>query len=436
MNILKLAYPQFNETLYRKTLPNGLTVNLLPRGGFHKTYAVMTINYGSVDTNFVDHQGKRIKVPAGTAHFLEHKLFEKQDHDAFDVFGEYGADVNAFTSFTKTSFLFSTTQNLRKCLQILLDFVQDPYFSAQTVEKEKGIIGEEISMYDDDPDWQLFFGMLSDLYPKDPLCVDIAGTKDTIAQIDPQLLYDCYNEYYQPDNMDLFVVGGFDLAEVLETIEQDQAQKQFLVQQNVSEPATFLGKSGSDICPFAEKKMNVTRPKSMIGIKGMQKVPQGRAGLKYKLELELGLYLLFGESSALFQELYQAGIVDDSFNYELEIERGFHFAVISGDTTYFEEMEDRIKQTIMHAPNILAESQQELDLAKKEFLGQYIQAQNSLESIANGYDGQLFEHATLFDYAIQVQQITLEQVEEAIENLLAPHVISTFRVMPEKDEMS
>nr|WP_235713590.1 insulinase family protein [Ligilactobacillus acidipiscis] len=158
MKVQKLNYPQFNETLYRTTLFNGLTVNLLPREGFHKTYAVMTTNYGSVDTQFVNSQGKQVDVLAGTAHFLEHKLFEKEDHDAFDVFGEYGADVNAFTSFTKTSFLFSTTQNLSKCLETLLDFVQEPYFSTQTVEKEKGIIGEEISMYDDDADWQLFLG--------------------------------------------------------------------------------------------------------------------------------------------------------------------------------------------------------------------------------------------------------------------------------------
>lgn len=434
MKVQKLNYPQFNETLYRTTLFNGLTVNLLPREGFYKTYAVMTTNYGSVDTQFVNSQGKQVDVLAGTAHFLEHKLFEKKDHDAFDVFGEYGADVNAFTSFTKTSFLFSTTQNLSKCLETLLDFVQEPYFSTQTVEKEKGIIGEEISMYDDDADWQLFFGILKNLYPKDPLSVDIAGTKDTIAQIDPQVLYDCYNEYYQPANMDLFVVGGFDLTEVLDVIEADQAKKDFNAFQNNNELPLFLGKSGSDIRTFAEKTLNVTRPKSMIGIKGMQETPQKRAGLKYKLELELGLYLLFGESSLLFQELFQAGIVDDSFNYELEMERGFHFAVISGDTFRFEEMEERIKKTIAHAPEILANSSTELELAKKEFLGQYIQAQNSLESIANGYDGKLFDHATLFDYAELVPQVSLADVCAAIERLFRPQVISTFRVMPVNEE--
>lgn len=426
----KYTYPQFKEVLYRTTLANGLTVNLLPRPDFHKTYAVMTTNYGSIDTKFTDPQGKQVDVPAGTAHFLEHKLFEKEDHDAFDIFGKYGADVNAFTSFTKTSFLFSTTENLTKCLEILLDFVQEPYFSKETVEKEKGIIGEEISMYDDDPDWQLFFGMLNNLYPKDPLSVDIAGTKETIAQIDPELLYACYNEFYQPANMDLFVVGGFNLADVLETIETNQANKQFVDRSSMIDTTTFLGDSGANILPFVEKKMAVTRPKSMIGIKGMESVPAKRTGLKYKIELELGLYLLFGESSILFQELYQKGIVDDSFNYELSVERGFHFAVISGDTTYYEKMEHEIFSTIKNAKQILADSKREFELTKKEFLGQYIQAQNSLESISNGYEGRLFEHATLFDYAEQIQKISLSDVIDTVARFLKPGVISTSRILP------
>ncbi|GEN48483.1 EF-P 5-aminopentanol modification-associated protein YfmH [Ligilactobacillus pobuzihii] len=426
----KYTYPQFKEVLYRTTLANGLTVNLLPRPDFHKTYAVMTTNYGSIDTKFTDSQEKQVDVPAGTAHFLEHKLFEKEDHDAFDVFGKYGADVNAFTSFTKTSFLFSTTGNLTKCLEFLLDFVQEPYFSSETVEKEKGIIGEEISMYDDDPDWQLFFGMLGNLYPHDPLSVDIAGTKETIAQIDSEILYACYNEFYQPANMDLFVVGGFNLADVLETIETNQANKQFIERSSMVDTTTFLGDSGDNILPFVEKKMAVMRPKSMIGIKGMEPVPAKRTSLKYKIELELGLYLLFGESSILFQELYQKGIVDDSFNYELSVERGFHFVVISGDTTYYEKMEHEIFSTIKNAEQILANSKREFELAKKEFLGQYIQAQNSLESIANGYEGRLFEHATLFDYAEQIQKISLSDVTDTVALFLKPGVISTSRILP------
>lgn len=430
MNLQKIAYPQFNENLYRTTLANGLTVNLLPRENFHKTYAVMTTNYGSLDTKYYNAQGKLCTVPAGTAHFLEHKLFEKEDHDAFDLFGEYGADANAFTSFTKTSFLFSTTANVKACLQTLLDFVQEPYFSPQTVEKEKGIIGEEISMYDDDTDWQLFFGMLRNLYPKDPVSVDIAGTKETIAQIDATVLYDCYRQFYQPANMDLFVVGGFDLAEISEVIDANQAAKTIPAPIQDVTLNTFLSASGQDVVTFSEKKMNVTRPKSMIGIKGMQPVPKGRAGLKYKLNLELGLYLLFGESSPLFQKMFQAGLVDDSFNYELEMERGFHFAVISADTVSYAEMENEVKQTLREAHQILEGSAAELALAKKEFLGQYIQAQNSLESIANGYEGRLFDHATVFDYAVEVQKISLADVIAAVDSLLAPQVFSTFRILP------
>lgn len=432
MNLEELKYPQFKETLYRTKLSNGLTVNLMPRQGFHKTYAVMTTNYGSLDNSYFDQAGNLQMIPAGTAHFLEHKLFEKQDHDAFDLFGEYGADANAFTSFTKTSFLFSTTANLEACLQTLLDFVQESYFSARTVEKEKGIIGEEISMYDDDTDWQLFFGMLRNLYPKDPVSVDIAGTKETLTHINAQLLEDCYRQYYQPANMDLFVVGGFDLTRISNAIEENQRTKTFIPPVLPLELNRYLNQTGTQIVKFAEKQMNVSRPKSMLGIKGMQPLPSGRAGLRYKLELELGLYLLFGESSVLFQKLYQAGVVDDSFNYELEMERGFYFAVVSGDTFSYEEMERQVKETISQAPQILAASENELALAKKEFLGQYIQAQNSLESIANGYEGQLFDNATVFDYALEVQQLSLADVSAAVEQLFEPQMNSIFRILPQR----
>ncbi|GBG94599.1 peptidase M16 [Ligilactobacillus salitolerans] len=427
----KIAYPQFKETLFRTKLDNGLTVNLLPRTGFHKNYAILTINYGAIDTVYHDQQGKEHAIPAGTAHFLEHKLFEKEDHDAFDIFGDYGADANAFTSFTKTSFMFSTTSDLKKCLNVLLDFVQEPYFSEQTVEKEKGIIGEEISMYDDDVDWQLFFGMLRNLYPQDPLNTDIAGTKETIAQINAQTLYDVYREFYRPENMDLFVVGGFDPAEVLETIASNQAGKE---QHNSPQPPVqnnFLAASGSKIERLTSKKMNVTRPKSMVGVKGLQPVSPGKAGLKYKLSLELGLYLLFGESSQLFQELYQAGIVDDSFSYELEIERGYHFAVVSADTAHYQEMEQAVVKTFKHAADLLQNAVKQLALAKKEYLGQYIQAQNSLESIANSYEGNLFGQTTVLDQAALIQEISLADVLAAISQLCDPQVLSIYRILPE-----
>lgn len=180
----KIVYDQLQETLYTETLDNGLTVTLLPKNEFHKTYALFTTNYGSIDNTFVPlGKGEMVTVPDGIAHFLEHKLFEKEDGDVFQKFGKFGASANAFTSFTRTSYLFSSTEKVKENLMTLIDFVQDPYFTEETVNKEKGIIAQEIQMYDDEPDWRLFFGLLSNLYPKHPLHIDIAGTVDSIMEI-------------------------------------------------------------------------------------------------------------------------------------------------------------------------------------------------------------------------------------------------------------
>src|SRR5690606_13607321 len=204
----KIHFPQLDEQLYYEKLDNGLDVYLLPKTGFYKTYATFTTKYGSIDNHFVP-LGKEeyVKVPDGIAHFLEHKLFEKEDGDVFQKFSRQGASANAFTSFTRTAYLFSSTSHVEKNLETLLDFVQEPYFTDQTVEKEKGIIAQEIRMYDDNPDWRLYFGMIKNLYEKHPVRIDIAGTVESISAITKDMLYTCYNTFYHPSNMVLFIVG-------------------------------------------------------------------------------------------------------------------------------------------------------------------------------------------------------------------------------------
>lgn len=184
------TYESFNETLYTKVLKNGLKVNILPKKDYERAYGIITTDYGSIDNEFVPYAKNEMqKFPAGIAHFLEHKLFEKENYDAFELFGKYGADSNAFTSFTRTSYLFSASQNIKESLKILLDFVFDPYFSKKSVEKEKGIIGQEIMMYQDEPGWQLYSGILSNLYPQSALSDDIAGTVESISKITVEDLY-------------------------------------------------------------------------------------------------------------------------------------------------------------------------------------------------------------------------------------------------------
>lgn len=400
-------YPLFAERMQTERLANGLLVNMIARPNFHKTYAILTVDFGSIDDTFTTEQGEKITVPAGIAHFLEHKLFEKKDHDAFDLFGKYGADANAFTSYTRTSYLFATTSHLDECMNVLLDFVQTPYFTEQTVAKEKGIIEQEIKMYDDDPSWQLYQKTMANLYPGSQLSLDIAGSASSIAQITAQDLYTCYRYFYQPSNMNLFVIGNFVPNELLAVIKQNQAQKTF---PEKVVPQRFFAPLAQPVVPQTVVPLAVKVPKVMLGIRGTEALPMNREGLKKKVALELLLHLLFAETSPTYQELYDQGIVDDSFDYELQVERGFYFILVDGNTRQPEAFVAAIKEILQTAPTTVAHLTEELALAKKEFLGQTIKSINSLEAIANRYEGPLFGYATIFDLVPLVQEVTLADV--------------------------
>ena len=207
----KILFEQLQEELYYEKLANGLDVYILPKQGFNKSFATFTTKYGSVDNHFKSLEKQEfVQVPDGIAHFLEHKLFEKEDGDVFQQFSKQGASANAFTSFTRTAYLFSSTSEFEQNLTTLIDFVQDPYFSEKTVEKEKGIIGQEINMYDDNPDWRLYFGTIANMYHHHPVKIDIAGTVESIAPITKDMLYECYHTFYHPSNMLLFIIGPVD----------------------------------------------------------------------------------------------------------------------------------------------------------------------------------------------------------------------------------
>ncbi|MCC7665707.1 EF-P 5-aminopentanol modification-associated protein YfmH [Liquorilactobacillus satsumensis] len=431
----KIEYPLLGECVYRTVLKNGLKVNLVPRPNFHKVYGIISTDFGSNDTHFClpDTQEVR-KVPAGSAHFLEHKLFEKKDHDAFELFGHFGADANAFTSYTKTSFLFSTTTNVKENLEILLDFVQSPYFTAKSVAKEKGIIAQEINMYADDADWRLYAGLVKNLYPGQPLSYDIAGTVDSVNQISVKDLYDLYQTFYHPSNMDLFMVGAIDVTETLEWINKNQAKKEFapaIVPQRLDGRNEVAAKA---VNPEQQLAFSVKRAKVAIGIRGFDRLPAGKAGLKYKLALQLLFYLLLGESSQDYQELYNQGIVDDSFDYSVVVERGFHFVWFSGDTDQPAIFRAKLTSLILHATSVLKTQTVEFQLAKKEFIGRQIRAMNVLEAIAEQYEGSLFDDATLFDKIPLLQELTLEDLLETAAKFISQPGMSVYALCPKEDD--
>lgn len=428
----KKHYPQIKETLYTETLPNGLKVYLLPKNDYHKTYGLFTTNYGSIDNEFVPIGATDfVHVSDGIAHFLEHKMFEKEDGDVFQQFGRQGASANAFTSFTRTSYLFSSTDQVNQNVETLLDFVQSPYFTEQTVEKEKGIIGQEIQMYQDEANWRLFFGILGNLYPKHPLHIDIAGTVESIAEITAQDLYTCYNTFYHPSNMNLFIVGKMDPEQMMQLIRDNQAAKKFAEAQPIKR--RFPEEGADDIVRESTLAMTVSRPKVILGVKGLDEVPaDGFERMRYKTAINLLLQLLIGNTSQSYLTLYNEGLLDDSFSFEFSLDRSFHFADFGGDSDQPEQLADRLEEILRDFAKNPEVSEENLSLLKKKMIGKYFQSLNSLEYIANQFSQSLSGDTTLFDQLAVIESIELADVLAAGEVFIRPEAFSRFYMKPKE----
>ncbi|HFD0537100.1 insulinase family protein [Enterococcus faecium] len=425
----KTEYEQINETLYHEVLPNGLTVYLLPKNDYHKTYGLFSTNYGSIDNEFIPYGEKeKVKVPDGIAHFLEHKLFEKEDGDVFQLFGQQGASANAFTSFTKTSYLFSTTDQVEQNLTTLIDFVQAPYFTEETVNKEKGIIGQEIQMYEDDPNWRMFFGILNNLYPAHPLHIDIAGTVESIDKITAQDLYTCYRTFYQPSNMVLFVVGKMETEKLMKLIRENQEAKNFPPKQEI---VRYFPENTKEIIKQSALEAAITRDKFVLGIKGLDTLPQeGTELLRYKTAINLLFQMILGNTSRNYLAMYNQGIIDDSFGFEFSLDREFHFADFSGDTDEPEKAAEKVKEIILGFADDPEVSEMNLDLLKKKMLGQYFQSLNSIEYIANQFTQGLFGDRTLFDLPEIIDSIQMKDVLAAGEAFISEEAFSEFYMRP------
>ncbi|EXX92081.1 EF-P 5-aminopentanol modification-associated protein YfmH, partial [Paenibacillus darwinianus] len=326
-----IVYPGVKETVYRETMPNGLEVYVLPKDGFQKTYATFSTRYGSIDNTFsVGDGGEYIRVPDGIAHFLEHKMFEEPTGDIFSTFASQGASANAFTSFDRTVYLFSATEKIDENLNTLLDFVQHPYFTEANVEKEKGIIEQEINMYKDNPDWRVYFGLIDAMYHNHPVHIDIAGTVDSIYRIDKDTLYRCYETFYHPSNMMLFVAGGVKADEVMALVRDNQARKTFPQMGEIRRK--FEPEPSSVKNPRLSLRLPVSLPKCMFGFKEKELPTAAKELLRREVTSKLMLETLFGASSELYQSLYDDNLISDSFGSEYNSGMGYAFSVIGGET--------------------------------------------------------------------------------------------------------
>lgn len=425
----KKSYDQLKEAVYYETLDNGLQVYVLPKHGFSKTFAIFTTNYGSIDNEFVPlGQEAFTRVPDGIAHFLEHKLFEKEDGDVFFKFGEKGAFTNAFTSFTRTAYLFSSTSNVEENLETLVDFVQEPYFTEETVEKEKGIIGQEIQMYDDDADFRVYFGAIENMYHHHPVKIDIAGTVESIAEIDKDLLYLCYNTFYHPSNMILFIVGNVDPEQAIEQVRNNQAKKAFAPAKPVKRHFPEEPKSVA----VAKKtlKFPVQIAKNLVAVKEDIGLLRGKEAVQHEMTADILLELMFGTTSDAYLELYDQGIIDDTFGFDYSLQDSFSFVLVGGDAKDPDLQERKIKETFEKALKT-GFKEADLELLKRKKMGQFLRSLNSPEFIANQFSQYIFEEASLFDILPAIEAVTVADVEAFLKRIYVTDRITTFQIVPE-----
>ena len=404
----KLYFNTLKETLYHEKMDNGLEVYLLPKPGFEKTYGLFSTRFGAIDTTFVPlHQDKMIKVEDGIAHFLEHKMFDMDGGDASEEFAKLGASTNAFTSSSRTAYLFSTTTNEYACIELLLDFVQKLEITPESVEKEKGIIGQEIKMYDDDPDWRVYFGSIQNLYQKHPVAVDIAGTVETVNRTNKEMLETCYNTFYHPSNMMIFVVGNIDPNKAMETIKTNQSKKDFklakpIICQKVAEPEAIKTKE-------TVLTMDVEMNKIIVSIKVNDILENPKDKIKRELSLNLLFDLLFSKSAKLYNEWLNQGIINDSFSASFTQERDYAFIQIGCDCNDYQTLKEKLLVLITNFAQLKIQ-ENDFNRIKKKNIGLFINMFNSPESIANLFSRYYFEGINALDLVDEVAALKLEDI--------------------------
>lgn len=402
-----IRYDSLQETLYRETLDNGLQVYVLPKPGFQKIYATFSTKYGSIDNHFRVEGQAEMEVPDGIAHFLEHKMFEEPEGDVFAKFASQGASANAFTSFDQTVYLFSATEKLKENLETLINFVQNPYFTDQNVEKEKGIIGQEIGMYRDNPDWRVYFGLIEAMYAVHPVRIDIAGTVESISTITKETLYTCYNAFYHPSNMLLFIVGGVDAEQVFAWVRENQEKKNYQPQGEIerifqSEPKEVHEKRRTS-------KLPVSLPKCLFGFKETQVGYSGAELLRRDLATKLALDLLLGSSSRLYQKLYDEELISDSFSHEFNSNPRYAFSAIGGDT----KDPERLLEVITAEIKTIVQSgfrEEDFERTRKKKIGGFLRMLNSPENIAHEFTRYRFRGGDMFEVLPIYESLTLEEV--------------------------
>ena len=422
----KIFYPQVGETLYKAKLNCGLSVAVLPRPGFSKKLCYLVADCGAIHTKFTM-DGKDFDAPAGIAHYLEHKLFDMPDRDVTEEFARLGAVPNAFTGYDMTAYYFSCAEHFGENLSLLLEFVTTPYFTEQSVAKEQGIIGQEIDMNRDNPDSRLFELLMASMYKVHPIHTPILGTKDTIAQITPQVLTDFHRAYYRPDNLFLCVVGDVDPEAVCAMAEEklkDIACPQVVAVKDWDEPVSTEVK-------FAAASMDVALPMFHLGFKS-PRLPNGPEGVKQEILGDLAAEALFGESSRLYLKLYDEGLIDSSFGGGFETVEGMAMLLASGDSENPEAVRDAILQEAEHIAQTGIDDADFLRM-KRSALGRRIRSLDSFESTCFRLCAYHFSEFDYFRIPDIYKQVTKEAVQEFIRATVCQDRLCMAVITPKED---
>ena len=405
------------EKLYIEKLDNGLTVMIIPKSGIQKKYIIWGTNYGSNDSKFiVPGEKEETEVPMGVAHFLEHKLFEQENGtNSLDTLTALGVNANAYTTNDHTAYLYECTDNFYEAMDEFMDYVQHPYFTDENVEKEKGIIGQEINMYADYPEWRVYLNAMEAMYHNNPVKLDIAGTIESISKIDKEILYKCYNTFYNPSNMALVICGDFKPEEIIEEV-----KKRLIETKSNGEIKRIYPEEPRDIVKEKiEQKLEVSQPLYAIGIKDSREncnTENKNEIVKKHLSIEILLNLLIGRSSELYKNLYNEGIIYEQPSLDYEFSKTYAHVIITGQSTNPEVLYERFKKQVeKFKTNGINEK--DFNRMKKMIYGGYVKEFNDVVDEARMFLSDYFKGIISFDYIEEIEGINVEYLKQVLDNV-------------------
>jgi len=400
------------EKLYIEKLENGLTVMIIPKKEIQKKYIIWGTHYGSNDNKFiVPGETEPTTVPNGVAHFLEHKMFEQENgRNSLDVLTALGVNANAYTTNDHTAYLYECTDNFYKALDEFMDYVQHPYFTDQNVEKEKGIIGQEIMMYDDYPEWKVYTNALECMYYNHPVKLDVAGSIESISHINKEILYKCYNTFYNPSNMAMVVSGDFEPEKLLEEIKKrliDKKANGEIKRIFEDEPETIVKEN-------SVQNMEVSKPIYTIGIKDV--IPDSKTIVKKHIAIEILLNIIIGDSSNLYKKLYDMGNSYASPSTEYEFEKHYAHALISGQSNNPEELYKMFKEEVENLKKT-GINKEDFERTQKMIYGEYVKEYNDVTDIARMFLADYFKGINSFEYLEEINTLDVDYLNQVLKDV-------------------